>query len=127
MVRQAMYERYKDAAYTEGYKVYTTLDSHHQQWAYDALRAGLIDFDRKQGYRAPESYIDLASAEGEDQTEVLDDALSEIRDSGDMQAAIVLSASLSKCVPTCAAARWRSSRGRSGVCPPCAEPQAGSG
>jgi penicillin-binding protein 1A len=33
MVRQAMYERYKDAAYTEGYKVYTTLDSHHQQWA----------------------------------------------------------------------------------------------
>lgn len=93
MVRQAMYERYKDAAYTEGYKVYTTLDSHHQQWAYDALRAGLIDFDRKQGYRGPESYIDLASAEGEDQTEVLDDALSEIRDSGDMQAAIVLSAS----------------------------------
>lgn len=96
MVRQAMYERYKDAAYTEGYKVYTTLDSHHQQWAYDALRAGLIDFDRKQGYRAPESYIDLASAEGEDQTEVLDDALSEIRDSGDMQAAIVLSASPSE-------------------------------
>lgn len=93
MVRQAMYERYKDAAYTEGYKVYTTLDSHHQQWAYDALRAGLLDFDRKQGYRAPESYIDLASAEGEDQTEALDDALSEIRDSGDMQAAIVLSAS----------------------------------
>jgi len=96
MVRQAMYERYKDAAYTEGYKVYTTLDSHHQQWAYDALRAGLIDFDRKQGYRAPESYIDLSSAEGEDQTEVLDDALSEIRDSGEMQAAIVLSASPSE-------------------------------
>ncbi|WP_275576095.1 penicillin-binding protein 1A [Aquitalea magnusonii] len=96
MVRQAMYERYKDAAYTEGYKVYTTLDSHHQQWAYDALRAGLLDFDRKQGYRAPESYIDLASAEGEDQTEALDDALSEIRDSGDMQAAIVLSASPSE-------------------------------
>ena len=96
MVRQAMYERYKDAAYTEGFKVYTTLDSHHQQWAYDALRAGLVDFDRKQGYRAPESYVDLSAAEGEDQTELLDDALSELRDSGDMLPAIVLSASPSE-------------------------------
>ncbi len=93
MVRQAMYERYRESAYTEGFKVYTTLDSRHQKWAYDALRAGLVDYDRKMGYRGPESTVELSGAEGEQQTEALDDAISELRDSGDMLPAIVLSAS----------------------------------
>lgn len=89
MVRQAMYDRFRENAYTEGYRVYTTIDSHHQQWAYDALRAGLIDFDRKHGYRGPESFIDMSSLQGEDVGMALDDALSEIRDSGDMLPAVV--------------------------------------
>nr|WP_244270658.1 penicillin-binding protein 1A [Chromobacterium subtsugae] len=96
MVRQAMYERYKEAAYTEGFKVYTTLDSRHQKWAYDALRAGLVDYDRKMGYRGPESTIDLPSGGGEDLTEALDEAMGDLRDSGDMLPAIVLSASPSE-------------------------------
>ncbi|WP_233492904.1 penicillin-binding protein 1A [Chromobacterium sp. ATCC 53434] len=96
MVRQAMYERYKEAAYTEGFKVYTTLDSRHQKWAYDALRAGLVDYDRKMGYRGPESVLDLPSGEGEDLTEALDEAMGDLRDSGDMLPAIVLSASPSE-------------------------------
>ncbi|WP_036665399.1 penicillin-binding protein 1A [Paludibacterium yongneupense] len=89
MVRQAMYERYRDSAYTEGFRVYTTIDSHHQQWAYDALRAGLIDFDRKHGYRGPESFIDVSSLQGEDSGEALDEALNDIHDSGDMLPAVV--------------------------------------
>ncbi|GGY16521.1 penicillin-binding protein 1A [Paludibacterium paludis] len=93
MARQAMYERYREKAYTDGFRVVTTINSHDQQWAYDALRAGLIDFDRKHGYRGPESFIDTRESQGEDPSEVLDDALSEIRDSGDMLAAIVQSAS----------------------------------
>lgn len=92
MVRQAMYDRFRENAYTEGYRVYTTIDSHHQQWAYDALRAGLLDFDRKHGYRGPESFIDMSSLQGEDVGMALDDALSEIRDSGDMQPAVVQTA-----------------------------------
>ncbi|OHX21186.1 penicillin-binding protein 1A [Chromobacterium sphagni] len=96
MVRQAMYERYKEAAYTEGFKVYTTLDSRHQKWAYDALRAGLVDYDRKMGYRGPESTIDLPSGDGEDLTEALDEAMGDLRDSGDMLPAIVLSVSPSE-------------------------------
>lgn len=92
MVRQAMYERYKDKAYTEGYRVYTTIDARHQQWAFDALRAGLIDFDRRHGYRGPESFIDISAINEDERGEALDDALSEIRDSGDMQPAVVLSA-----------------------------------
>ncbi|MBV8046677.1 MAG: penicillin-binding protein 1A [Paludibacterium sp.] len=93
MVRQAMYDRFRENAYTEGYRVYTTIDSHHQQWAYDALRAGLIDFDRKHGYRGPESFIDMNNLQGEDLSMALDDALSEIHDSGDMLPAVVQSAS----------------------------------
>ncbi|KMN50628.1 penicillin-binding protein [Chromobacterium violaceum] len=96
MVRQAMYERYKEAAYTEGFKVYTTVDSRHQKWAYDALRAGLIDYDRKTGYRGPESFLDLPGGDGEDATEALDEAMGDLRDSGDMLPAIVLSASPSE-------------------------------
>ncbi|WP_231137272.1 penicillin-binding protein 1A [Chromobacterium paludis] len=96
MVRQAMYERYKESAYTEGFKVYTTIDSRHQQWAYDALRAGLLDYDRKTGYRGPESYLDLPSGNGDDVTEALDEAMGDLRDSGDMVPAIVLSASPSE-------------------------------
>jgi penicillin-binding protein 1A len=92
MVRQAMYDRFRESAYTEGFKVYTTIDSHHQQWAYDALRAGLVDFDRKHGYRGPESFIDMSNLQGEDVGMALDDALSEIRDSGDMLPAVVQSA-----------------------------------
>ena len=96
MVRQEMYERYRDAAYTEGFRVYTTLHSHHQKWAYEALRAGLVDYDRKMGYRGPEGTITLSSDAGMQQPEMLDEAISELRDSGDMLPAIVLSATPSE-------------------------------
>lgn len=111
MARQAMYERYRDKAYTEGFRVVTTIDSRHQQWAYDALRAGLIDFDRKHGYRGPESYIDLALLNGAHASEALDDALSEIRDSGPLLPAIVLTASPSKVVAYLRGARSISIQG----------------
>ena len=59
MVRQTMFERYKEAAYTDGFRVVTTLDSQHQKWAFDALRVGLSEYDARHGQRAPETYIDL--------------------------------------------------------------------
>ena len=95
MARQWMYDRYKEAAYTEGFKVYTTINSKHQTWAFDALRSGLIDFDHRHGYRGPESFIDLSTLPdgGGDRDEALDETLSSIRDSGSLQPAIVLSAS----------------------------------
>ncbi len=96
MVRQAMYGRYKEAAYTEGYRVYTTLDSKHQQWAFDSLRAGLIDYDRRQAYRGPEAFTDLSAIAPEELEEALDESLAAIRDSGNMQPAIVLAASPSR-------------------------------
>jgi penicillin-binding protein 1A len=59
MARQEMLARFGEAAYTEGYRVYTTLDSRLQSAANRALRQGLVDYDQRHGYRGPEARIDL--------------------------------------------------------------------
>lgn len=51
MVRREMVSRYGDAAYTEGFKVYTTIDSDRQLAANDALQRGLISYDHDHGWR----------------------------------------------------------------------------
>jgi penicillin-binding protein 1A len=90
MVRQALYERFQDDAYTRGFKVYTTLSVKHQQAAHSALRRGVLEYDQRHGYRGPEGYADLPADAPE---EALEDALQEITDSEDIFGAIVLQAS----------------------------------
>lgn len=90
MVRQAMYERYQDAAYTQGFKVYTTIRMPDQAAAYQALRKGVLDYDQRHAYRGPEGYIDLRKVSGE---ESLEDALQEVVDSADLIPAVVMSMS----------------------------------
>ncbi|WP_035058152.1 penicillin-binding protein 1A [Andreprevotia chitinilytica] len=95
MVRQMMAERYKEVAYTQGFRVFTTLDSQQQEAAYQALRQGLLDYDLRHGYRGPEGFIDeTLLAAGKD--EGLDDALADTKDSDNLIPAIVLGASSSK-------------------------------
>jgi penicillin-binding protein 1A len=86
MVRQVMYERYQDEAYTQGLSVYTTLRQHDQQAAYNSLRAGVLDYDRRHGYRGPEGYINLK--DNADNEEFLEEALQEVTDSGDLLPAV---------------------------------------
>ncbi len=57
MVRAAMVEAYGDGAYTNGLKVYTTVDSHLQVAANDALKKGLLNYDARHGYRGPEKHL----------------------------------------------------------------------
>ena len=92
MVRQAIYERYQDVAYTKGFNVYTTVLKSHQDAAYAAVRKGVLEYDRRQGYRGPEGYIELPGdpAEAED---IIDDALSDVSESDDLVPAVVLEAS----------------------------------
>ena len=59
MVRQAVYEKYQDDAYTQGFKVYTTIRQQDQLAAYQAVRTGVLDYDRRHGYRGPEGFVDL--------------------------------------------------------------------
>jgi penicillin-binding protein 1A len=58
-VRQFMYAQYKDETYTSGFSVYTTLTKSDQDAAYDAVRRGVLDYDRRHGYRGPEAQIAL--------------------------------------------------------------------
>ncbi len=51
MVRADMVAKYGDGVYNAGYKVYTTIDSRLQRAATVALRTGLLEYDRRHGYR----------------------------------------------------------------------------
>ena len=91
-VRQLMYAQYGDSTYTRGLKVYTTLVAADQVAAYKALRKGIMDFERKQIYRGPEKFVDLPD-NAKELDEVIDDALSDHPDNGDVLAVVVLKAS----------------------------------
>lgn len=92
MARQAMVDRYGDQAYTQGFKVYTTVDSTLQQAAYEGLRSGVMDYDLRHGYRGAEAYVDLDGIADTD-IERLDEEVAKFPDSGDLAPAIVLKAS----------------------------------
>tara|TARA_R100001443_G_scaffold85495_1_gene92049 strand:- start:6156 stop:8834 length:2679 start_codon:yes stop_codon:yes gene_type:complete len=54
MVRQQMIQRFgEEAAYSEGYRVYTTINSSEQQAAKQALQQNLYQYDERHGYRGP--------------------------------------------------------------------------
>lgn len=91
MARQAMVDRYGDQAYTQGFKVYTTVDSALQQAAYEGLRSGVMDYDLRHGYRGAEAYVDLEGIVDTD-IERLDEEIAKFPDSGDLAPALVLKA-----------------------------------
>ncbi len=57
LVRQIMVKAYGEKAYTQGFKVITTLDSSTQKAANIALSNGLIDYTKRHGYRGPLEHI----------------------------------------------------------------------
>jgi penicillin-binding protein 1A len=91
MVRQLLYERYPNDVYTRGFRVYTTLTKRDQETAYQSLRRGTLDYDRRHGYRGPEGYAELPA--GAVAEEGLEDVLQEFPDSDELLAAVVLEAS----------------------------------
>src|SRR4029079_14878741 len=59
MARQVVYAAYGDDAYAKGIKVYTTIRTRNQEAAYLSLRKGVMDYDRRHGYRGPEAFVNL--------------------------------------------------------------------
>ncbi len=57
MARAEIVSRFGGDAYTEGYRVYTTVSSELQTTANRALREGLLDYDQRHGYRGPEQRL----------------------------------------------------------------------
>ncbi len=90
MVRQIMVSRFGEAAYTDGYKVTTTLVDQDQQAANDSLRAGLLAYDQRMGWRGPEGHVDLP-ADGA--REAAAKALKRMHDVGGLAPAVVVEAS----------------------------------
>jgi penicillin-binding protein 1A len=58
MVRNDMQAKYGDSIYTAGYRVYTTIDSRLERNATVALRTGLLQYDRRHGWRGATARID---------------------------------------------------------------------
>jgi penicillin-binding protein 1A len=87
LVRQYMIQTYDEKTYAGGFHVYTTLNARHQQAAVRALRAGLLEYDRRHGYRGPAGKVTIR---GEPDPAQLDDALKDYRVTGNLLPAIVL-------------------------------------
>jgi penicillin-binding protein 1A len=57
LVRQQLEEMYGDAIYTDGFNVYTTIDSTLQENANQSVHDALIAYDQRHGYRGPEKNL----------------------------------------------------------------------
>jgi penicillin-binding protein 1A len=92
MARALTHEMFHEDTYTAGLKVYTTVLADDQRAANAAVKSGVIEYDRKYGYRGPEAFVELSSdpQRAEDQ---IDDAVSDAADVDDFLAAVVLEAS----------------------------------
>ena len=91
MARQIAVEQFGEQAYELGIRIITTVTRKDQEAAYAALRRGVLDYDRRHGYRGPEAFVELPSGQVPD--EQLDEALGETNDHDDLLAALVLRAS----------------------------------
>ena len=74
MARLEVRRRFGPRAETAGYKVYTTIDGRLQIAANRAVRIGLIEYDRRYGYRGPVGHTDVGRGDDAGQ---LEDALEE--------------------------------------------------
>ena len=86
MVRQYMYQTYDEKTYAEGFHVYTTIDSKHQRAANAALRRGILEYDRRHGYRGAAGHITLDDDTDESK---LDDVLKDYRALGELVPGVV--------------------------------------
>jgi penicillin-binding protein 1A len=91
MARQVVFEAYGDEAYTKGITVWTTIRSVDQDAAYAAVRRGVLEYDRRHGYRGPEAYVSLPDDPVEAE-QALDRAFQESPDSDNLPSAVVTGA-----------------------------------
>ena len=93
MARAAVFEQYGEPAYVSGIKVYTTVTRKDQEEANAALRFGVMEYDRRHGYRAPEARADLPEQPGAELDDAVEEALQDRDLVADLVPAVVLEAS----------------------------------
>ncbi|MCY7388177.1 MAG: penicillin-binding protein 1A [Burkholderiales bacterium] len=91
MTRLEVFEQYGEKAYVSGIRVYTTIRKADQEAAVAGLRKGVLEYDRRHGYRGPEGLVALPAGK-EEAEEAIEEALQEKEIIGDLMPAIVLAA-----------------------------------
>ena len=106
MARQFTVDLVGESAYTRGLTVITTIKSRDQEAGYQAVRRGVLDYERRQAFRGPEGYIELPAA-GKDSkeareamAEAVDSAFAQYPDSDDLLTAVVLEANSKRVIIT---------------------------
>lgn len=87
LVRQQLEQMYGDTIYTDGFYVYTTIDSRLQNIANQAVFDGLLEYDQRHGYRGPEQNLGTPSLKNMDEWEKI---LADIYDANGLEPAAVL-------------------------------------
>ena len=106
MARQFVFDLVGESAYTRGLTVTTTIKARDQEAGYQALRRGVLEYERRQAFRGPEGYIDLPavgkdSKEAKDAlAEAVDSAFAQYPDSDDLLTAVVLEANSKRVIIT---------------------------
>ena len=93
MVRRDMVDRFGDRADEDGYTVYTSLKSVNQIAAKQAVQMGLIDYDKRHGYRGPEATLNGTPADSKDAWQ---QALLSYRTIGPLEPAVVMNVATDK-------------------------------
>ena len=88
MVRMKVIERFGEAAINQGYRAITTIDGRLQMAANRALRLGLIEYDRRHGYRGALRNVPISANAVPRQLEGLLGSLPPV---GNLQSAVVVS------------------------------------
>ena len=88
MARLELRQRFGANAESAGYKIYTTVDGRLQAAANRALRIGLIEYDRRHGFRGPVGHVQLPAGGNPDRLEEL---VGEYVSAGNLLPAVVVS------------------------------------
>jgi penicillin-binding protein 1A len=88
MARADLVGRYGEDAVNAGYKVYTTIDGRLQTAANRAVRIGLIEYDRRHGFRGPLKHVAVDESASNGKYEA---SLADVAEIGDLRPALVVS------------------------------------
>ena len=89
MARQEVFEQYGEKTYISGIRVITTIRRADQEAATAALRKGVLEYDRRHGYRGPEGLINLP-AKTEEAEEAVEEALADKEVIGELMPAVIV-------------------------------------
>tara|TARA_R110002110_G_scaffold271566_3_gene487043 strand:+ start:66671 stop:69064 length:2394 start_codon:yes stop_codon:yes gene_type:complete len=90
MARKKIVRMYGRKAYTAGFEAYTTIDSRLQTIAQQSVQEGLLEYDKRHGYRGPYTNLDLDAQDEQNESEWLK-LLKQQPKTASLMAALVLS------------------------------------